>query len=167
MVVVVMFILKNGMKINMKDKVKIDINMDYKKTFSLNEFKKTITRVENIAIIVLLFSLFLPYYEYVVYSRTGINFLTNFPIMYIVPILSLVIIGLRPTCKKEQVLKIIKLALGTFILLTFLFFVLFHDYDMKFGFYIFGILGVLIILGTLEKLQLSNAQPSININKKV
>ena len=147
-----------------------NINMDYKKTFSFQEFKKTMTRIENIASLIIIFSFFLPWSSFKVLLTDGYNtyigfyyiFTSSFYWYSLLLIFSILIIGLRPTCKNEQTLKYLKLTTGIIGILIFFSFVNTFMVSPTYGAYIFGISSILIILGTLEKFQLTNAQPPIN-----
>ena len=143
-----------------------EINIDYKKTFSWVEFKKTMSRVENIAALVILVTFLVMPFAGPVYFLAlkflGYGYLYNkAPLLLIIPILLVIIIFIRPTCKSSQKLKVIKLITSLFIILSSVY-IFFNESKMQLGFYVVFLSGIFMILGTLDKFQLKNALPPIN-----
>ena len=147
------------------------INMEFKKTFNLDELKKTMTRIENIAIFILILSIFLPFVEVYLgfngFAISGFKFFFHKPLMFVIPLLGLIAIGIRPTCEHAMALKNMKLTIGVFSILSFVYYFFSDKYETLFGFYVFALLGIIIILGSLDKFQLSKAEPHINIPNEI
>jgi len=144
-----------------------NVNMDYKKTFSLDEFKKTMTRVENIASLIGLIGLFLPYriWAYTTNYVSGYKwFFLEMPLFLLIPLLLLIIIFIRPTCKSKTKLSNIKIFTAFFIIISSLYVFFRYGYT-NIGLYVVLFSGILILLGTLEKFQLNNALPPIEEDK--
>lgn len=151
----------------------INVNIDYKKMFSWSEFKKTITRVENIATVVLIFSLFLPFYDTPwtkfdssISSPDGLRFFKYKVSLWFIPLTAILILLLRPVCTKEKVLFFMKLVLGFSSIILFLYYITKGQFYFNLGFYLFAISGAFILLGTFNVVQLSKAQPPINLKSE-
>lgn len=145
--------------------------MDFKKIIDLDEIKKTLTRIENIAALGLVLFFFFPWASVGPASISGFT-LGRFGVynaaiylLYLIPILGLMIVAMRPICTNPLVLKSIKLVAGGLTALAFLYALLSAGGDFfqaaGLGVYLTFIAGILIILGTLDKYQLKGALPAL------
>ena len=145
--------------------------MDFKKIIDINEIKKTLTRIENLAALGLVVFFFFPWASFGPASISGFtlgrfgafNALVYF--LYLIPILGLMIVAMRPICTNPQVLKIVKLVTGGLTTLSFVYALLTGGGEFLsaagIGIYLTFIAGIIIILGTLDKVQLNGALPAV------
>lgn len=139
---------------------KLIVDIDFKKVFSMDEFKKTLTRVENVATLALLISLFLPMRRF----KSGFEVFTgDVPVFLFIPITAVLILAMRPTCDSAKLMRFAKIALGGFI--TFFFTIglitLPSYHSIAFGFYAIWMSGIFILLGTFNIVQFKNAASPI------
>lgn len=139
--------------------------MDFKKIIDINEIKKTLTRIENIAALAIVLFFFFPWVSMGFISMNGFGAASLQPILYLIPLLALVVVAMRPICQIPMVLKVAKLAAGALPIIGFVLAVIDGGGEalnaLGFGVYLTVIAGVIVILGTLDKVQLKNAQPAV------
>lgn len=138
--------------------------MDCKKIIDINEIKKTLTRLENIAALSLVLFFFFPWVSLGPFgSMSGFGAAGENLLLLLVPVLALLIVAMRPICQIPMVLKSMKLVLGGLIILGFIIVIIKGAFSfLGLGAFLTVIAGVLIILGTLDKVQLPNALPALD-----
>ncbi len=147
--------------------------MDFKKVIDIKELKKTLTRLENIAALSLVLFFFFPWVSMGPFSFNGFGLL-GFPkigaftalVIALIPIMGLLVVAMRPICQHEKILKILKFVAGGLPIAAFIISLIDAGGDFfqaaGLGFYLTLIAGVLIILGTLDKVQLPDALPALD-----
>ena len=140
--------------------------MDFKKIIDINELKKTLTRLENIAALSLVVFFFFPWVSFGPISVNGFSVIGEQPLVLLVPVLGLLVVAMRPICQIPKVLKGLKFAAGAVPIVGLLLALM--DGGSRafsvigFGVWLSVIAGVLIILGTLNLVQLPNALPELD-----
>jgi hypothetical protein len=140
--------------------------MDFKKIIDLSELKKTLTRLENIAALSLILFFFFPWASLGPFSVNGFGAASENALLFLVPLLGILVVIMRPICQVPTILKGVKLAAGILPIAGFIIALIdggtkvFNFLGM--GAYFTLIAGVLIILGTLNIVQLPNALPAVD-----
>ncbi len=132
--------------------------MDFKKIIDVSELKKTLTRLENIAALSLVLFFFFPWASLGPFSVNGFGAAAENGILLLIPILGLLVVAMRPICQFPIVLKSVKLVAATLPIVVFI--AAIADGGLQFlgiGAYLTFIAAILIVLGTLDKVQLPNA----------
>lgn len=139
--------------------------MDFKKIIDINELKKTLTRLENIAALGFVLFFFFPWISMGPLSVNGFGAASHQPLFFLVPILGILIIAMRPICQMAIVLKSLKLAAGFLPILGLVMITINGGSQalslLGMGVWLTMIAAILIILGTLDKVQLPNALPAM------
>jgi len=139
--------------------------MDFKKIIDINEIKKTLTRLENIAALSFVLFFFFPWASVGPFSVNGFGAASQQPLLFLVPLLGIIIVAMRPICQMAVVLKSLKLAAGILPILGFVIAIIDGGSQalsvLGIGVWFTVIAAVLIILGTLDKVQLPNALPAM------
>ena len=143
--------------------------MDFKKIIDINEIKKSLTRLENIAALGLVVFFFFPWASLGPFSVSGFGAAGDNMLLLLVPILGLLVVLMRPICQIPNVLKGLKFAAGGLPILAFVLALInngLKTFDfLGLGVYLTLIAAVLIILGTLDKVQLPNALPALDASE--
>lgn len=137
--------------------------MDFKKIVDMSELKKSLTRLENIAALGLVVFFFFPWASLGPFSVNGFGAAGEYAILFLVPVLGILILAMRPICQIPAVLKGIKFAAGALPILGFISAV--ADGGLNFlgiGAYLTFLAAIAIILGTLNVVQLPNALPAVD-----
>jgi len=144
--------------------------IDFKKIIDMNEIKKSLTRLENMAALGLVVFFFFPWASLGPFSVNGFGAASSGAglsfLLFLVPLLGLVVLAMRPICQTPAILKTVKLVAGGLPIAGFVLALidaggkLFQVLGM--GAYLTLIAAVLIILGTLDKVQLPNALPAVD-----
>ena len=139
--------------------------MDFKKIIDINEIKKTLTRLENIAALSFVVFFFFPWASMGPFSVNGFGAASHQPLLFLVPLLGIIIVAMRPICQMAIVLKSLKLAAGILPIVGFVIAIIDGGSQalsvLGIGVWLTVIAAVLIILGTLDKVQLPNALPAM------
>jgi len=147
--------------------------MDFKKIIDMNEIKKSLTRLENMAALGLVVFFFFPWASIGPFSVNGFGAASSGKglsfLLFLVPLLGLLVLAMRPICQTPTILKIVKLVAGGLPIAGFV--LAFIDVGgmvfqfLGLGAYLTLIAAVLIILGTLDKVQLPNALPAVDADE--
>jgi len=147
--------------------------MDFKKIIDMNEIKKSLTRLENMAALGLVLFFFFPWASLGPFSVNGFGAAASGKglsfLLFLVPLLGLLVLAMRPICQVPKILKIVKLVAGGLPIAGFVLALMDaggHIFQfLGMGAYLTIIAAVLIILGTLDKVQLPNALPAVDTDE--
>ena len=136
--------------------------MDFKKLIDGSEIKKTLSRLENIAALSLVLFFFFPWVSLGPLSVNGVGLASEQPLLFLAPLLGFLIVFIRPICQIAIVLKSMKLATAALIIVVFILAIMDGAAQVfSLGVYLTAITGIIIILGTLNIVQLPNAQSAL------
>jgi len=136
----------------------------------INEVKASMTRLENIALAVLAAAWFMPFSQINGFGKTASGFLIPWEydgsltfIFYIVPVLAIISLVLRPKCRNPEILKKFKLsaAIGAIFAISYFMFA-FNVWNYKLGLYVAMLSAIAVIVGTLGVYQLPKALPAVD-----